>query len=579
MLPFNDNKAGMTGLDKANIQKIISENTSANYEQHSRKQKERIDRRVEQNRKMLAGFTEPELTQAELEMDQYVEILELDRNLQRTAIHVDMDAFYAAVEMRDAPELRVVPMAVGGSDMLCTSNYIARKYGVRAAMPGFIAKKLCPQLKIVPTNFKKYTYVSGIVQGIFREYDPNLRMASLDEAYMDITDYLETRTQPATVKRVRYKGDCICRLPLIQDGDTIDEGTCTLTESKCKKCGKLRVSVEDEITFGTSAEDVVNEMRFRVEQATGLTCSAGIAVNWMLAKIGSDMNKPNGQYTVSGIGGVTEAILKGMGVEKCGDLYEKRGAIRLLFSELSWDWFMRVALGISNASNGKSEKESYRKSISVERTFQPQENIASLLQIIEGLCDELINSLSSHGIEGGRSATLKIKFASFDSITRCVSVDFLISTAEQFYPIIESTLKKECDGKVQVRLLGVRLSKLEFTDSKNANQSSKQRSMAEYLKAKKEPVDDEQDEPTPSTSSSSVGQCPICAKPLPVENSIAVNRHIDECLNRSALEEMPKNERKRKSSSDTKTVQSKKRGTILSYFGKPPEADGDIEIL
>ncbi|KAK0408423.1 hypothetical protein QR680_003946 [Steinernema hermaphroditum] len=291
---------------------------------------------------------------------------------------------------------------------------------------------------------------------------PVCEITSLDEAYMDITDYLETRTQTATVKRVRYKGNCICRLPLIQDGDTVDEGTCTPTESKCKKMRKT--------------------------------------------------------------------------------------------------------------------SESHRKSISVERMFQPQENIASLLQIIEGHCDELINSLSSHGIEGGRSATLKIKFASFDSITRCVSVDFLISTAEQFYPIMESTLKKECDGKVQMRLLGVRLSKLEFTDSKNANQSSKQRSMAEYLKAKKEPVDDEQDEPKPSTSSSSVGQCPICAKPLPVENSIAVNRHIDECLNRSALEEMPKNERKRKSGSGTKTVQPKKRRTILSYFGKLPETDGDIEI-
>ncbi|KAK0408420.1 hypothetical protein QR680_003944 [Steinernema hermaphroditum] len=154
-------------------------------------------------------------------MDQYVEILELDRNLQRTAIHVDMDAFYAAVEIRETPGLRVVPIAVDRSDMLCTSNYIARKYGVRAAMPGFIAKKLCPQLKIVPTNFKKYTYVSGIVQGIFRQYDPNLRMASLDEAYMDITDYSETKTQPAAVKRVRHKGQSICRLPLIQDGDTM----------------------------------------------------------------------------------------------------------------------------------------------------------------------------------------------------------------------------------------------------------------------------------------------------------------------------------------------------------------------
>ncbi|KAK0408421.1 hypothetical protein QR680_003944 [Steinernema hermaphroditum] len=116
-----------------------------------------------------------------------------------------MDAFYAAVEIRETPGLRVVPIAVDRSDMLCTSNYIARKYGVRAAMPGFIAKKLCPQLKIVPTNFKKYTYVSGIVQGIFRQYDPNLRMASLDEAYMDITDYSETKTQPAAVKRMRSR--------------------------------------------------------------------------------------------------------------------------------------------------------------------------------------------------------------------------------------------------------------------------------------------------------------------------------------------------------------------------------------
>ena len=146
------------------------------------------------------------------------------------------DAFYAAVEERDQPSLKDQPMAVGGMGMLSTSNYLARKYGVRAGMPGFIGKKLCPTLKIVPPNFEKYKAVSSIIRQVFKEYDPGFCPMSLDEAYLDITEYLDTHSN-------------------------------------------LRAS------------EVVEEMRAKIFQNTQLTASAGISLNTMLAKICSDLNK------------------------------------------------------------------------------------------------------------------------------------------------------------------------------------------------------------------------------------------------------------------------------------------------
>lgn len=103
------------------------------------------------------------------------------RDLTQCICHVDMDAFYASVEELENPELKKVPMAVGDMAMLCTSNYLARKYGVRSAMPGFIALKLCPELKIVPLNFPKYRAASDIVRAVFQKYDPNFLPMSLDE--------------------------------------------------------------------------------------------------------------------------------------------------------------------------------------------------------------------------------------------------------------------------------------------------------------------------------------------------------------------------------------------------------------
>ncbi len=140
-------------------------------------------------------------------------------------------------------------MAVGGEGMLSTSNYAARRFGVRAAMPGFIARKLCPQLVIVPTNFKKYREVSAVVGSVFEKYDPNYASMSLDEAYLDLTAFLAN--------------DHNLRLP---------------DDSR------------------SHAERVVEELRAEIFAETDLTASAGIAPNTFLAKVCSDMNKPNGQF-------------------------------------------------------------------------------------------------------------------------------------------------------------------------------------------------------------------------------------------------------------------------------------------
>lgn len=126
-------------------------------------------------------------------MDREIEKLECNRSLNHIIVHIDMDAFYASVEMRDNPRLRDVPMAVGSYSMLSTSNYVARRFGVRAAMPGFIAKKLCPKLVIVKTNFDKYRAVSKEVQEIVAQYDPHFSPMGLDESYLDLTDYVKEK--------------------------------------------------------------------------------------------------------------------------------------------------------------------------------------------------------------------------------------------------------------------------------------------------------------------------------------------------------------------------------------------------
>ncbi|XP_062518921.1 DNA polymerase kappa-like [Corticium candelabrum] len=193
-MELNDQKAGMEGLDKEKINQIILEaSKGSKFYENERKKEKQTEERIKSLKERLSKLTDGDKKRTLKEVDKTIEEMEEMRDMSSTIVHVDMDMFYAAVEMRNNPSLRDKPVAVGGNSMLSTSNYIARRYGVRAAMPGFIGKKLCPSLVIVKPNYQEYHRVSRQVQDIIAEYDPKFSAASLDEAYLDLTDYLEER--------------------------------------------------------------------------------------------------------------------------------------------------------------------------------------------------------------------------------------------------------------------------------------------------------------------------------------------------------------------------------------------------
>lgn len=211
----------------------------------------------------------------------------------RKIIHVDMDCFFAAVEMRDNPALRDIPIAIGGSrerrGVISTANYPARKFGVRSAMPTGMALKLCPHLTLLPGRFDAYKEASNHIREIFSRYTSRIEPLSLDEAYLDVTDSVHCH------------------------------GSATLIAQEIR-------------------QTIFNELQ--------LTASAGVAPVKFLAKIASDMNKPNGQFVITpaevpaflqtlplakipGVGKVSAAKLEAMGLRTCGDV-QKCGLVTLL---------------------------------------------------------------------------------------------------------------------------------------------------------------------------------------------------------------------------------------------------------
>ncbi len=298
----------------------------------------------------------------------------------RKIIHLDMDCFYAAVEMRERPELREVPIAVGGGSargVVTTCNYLAREFGVRSAMPGFKAMQLCPTLVFVPTQFELYREASAKVREIMHRYTDLVEPLSLDEAYLDVTD------------------------------------------------------------SGRFAWDIAKELRAAIFEETQLTGSAGVAANKMLAKIASDWRKPNGQFAILpkdveefmkelpvgriwGVGPKARAKLEAQGVRSCGDLQA---------------WTMADLVGrfgrwgeeLYSLCRGIDEREVRphrpRKSMSNERTFsQNLTTLADCEEALDDLIDELIEDLREKASERAvRSAVVKVKFADFTRTTReCV---------------------------------------------------------------------------------------------------------------------------------------------------------------
>ncbi|XP_054842201.1 DNA polymerase kappa [Eublepharis macularius] len=507
---LNDNKAGMQGLDKEKINKVIMEaSKGSKFYEHELKKDQQVNKRIEKILKQKSKITDHQIMKAQLQMDKLAIELEQSRELRCTIVHIDMDAFYAAVEMKDNPELRDKPIAVGSLSMLSTSNYHARRFGVRAAMPGFIAKKLCPHLTIVPLNFKKYQEVSKKVREILAEYDPHFMPMGLDEAYLNITEYLEERKNwhedkrkyfikpqsfalngkknPVICDKPQWSEDAHTSSPVLFDDDPVHK----------QSVGPSLLHPEDHqesagqtVVFGITAEEVVKEIRFRIEEKTGLTASAGIAPNMMLAKMCSDQNKPNGQLRippereavmnfikdlpirkVPGIGKVTEKMLKALGIVTCTDLYQQRALISLLFSETCWRSFLEISLGLGSTH---LERDGERKSMSTERTFN-EISPAEQYRLCQELCSDLAEDLQQEGLKA-RTVTLKLKNVNFEVKTRASTVLSAVSTEEEIFAVAKELLKTEMEGvapqPLRLRLMGVRVSGFLNEEEKKYQQKS-----------------------------------------------------------------------------------------------------------
>lgn len=337
----------------------------------------------------------------------------------RKIIHVDMDAFYASVEQMDNPLLRGKPIAVGGSEnrgVVAAASYEARKFGVRSAISGVMAKKNCPELIFVAPRFDRYKEISSQIRKIFHEYTDLVEPLSLDEAYLDVT--------------VNKKGN-------------------------------------------PSATLLAQEIRERIFETVGLTASAGISVNKFVAKIASDYNKPNGQKTVNpdevipfleklairkfhGVGKVTTEKMYQLGIFTGLDLKGKSLDFLEKHFGKSGNFYYNVVRGIHN-----SEVKSNRitKSVAAEHTFDI--NLSSEIFMIEKLDNiavTLEKRLKKHKV-AGKTITLKIKYSDFTQQTRSKTLPYFVSDKALILEVVSELLYQE-RMKNSVRLLGISLSNL-----------------------------------------------------------------------------------------------------------------------
>eukprot|EP00257_Ricinus_communis_P020592 XP_015579856.1 DNA polymerase kappa isoform X1 [Ricinus communis] len=465
---YTNAKAGMEGVDKEKVQRIVYEmSKGSKYFENEERKENYMRQKIENMRAECAKLTPADLSHYQMVADKRILELEDTRDLSRVWVHVDMDAFYAAVETLSNPLLEGKPMAVGSLSMISTANYEARRFGVRAAMPGFIARKLCPELIFVPTDFKKYTHYSDLTRKgwlicflcifhdanynhmhildmhilsfvVFQKYDPHFMAASLDEAYLDITD--------------------VCR------------------------------------ERGVTGREIAEELRTGVYQETGLTCSAGVAPNRLLAKVCSDINKPNGQFVlpndrtavmtfisslpirkIGGIGKVTEHILRDvLGIKTCQEMLQKGGLLCALFSHSTADFFLSVGLGLGRTDTPQVK---LRKSISSERTFSVTDDEALLYRKLADISEMLYSDMQKEGLRG-RTLTLKLKTASFEVRSRAVTLQKYICSSEDILKYASKLLKAELP--ISLRLIGLRVS--HFNEDKDrAPSDPTQKTLMNYV--------------------------------------------------------------------------------------------------
>ena len=337
----------------------------------------------------------------------------------RKIIHVDMDAFYASVEQLDNPELKGKPLAVGGSGkrgVVSAASYEARKFGVRSAISGVKARRLCPDLIFVSPRFERYAEISKRIRKIFHEYTDLVEPLSMDEAYLDVTE--------------NKKGN-------------------------------------------PSATLIAQEIRERIFKEVGLTASAGISINKFIAKVASDYNKPNGQKTVNpeevieflealdirkfyGIGKVTAEKMYQKGIFTGKDLKSKTVEYLEANFGKSGKSYFHIVRGIHNS---QVKPNRTRKSLAAERTFR--ENLSSevfMLEKLERIAQEVSRRLQKSQV-AGKTITLKIKYSDFTMQTRSKTLSYYVKDKIVILETAKDLLYQEKLHN-SVRLLGISLSNL-----------------------------------------------------------------------------------------------------------------------
>ena len=339
----------------------------------------------------------------------------------RKILHIDMDAFYASVEQRDNPELRSRPLIVGGRPesrgVVAACSYEARKFGIHSAMPSSRAVKLCPEVIFLPPRFDAYREASRQINRVFRQYTAMIEPLSLDEAYLDVTEY----------------------------------------------AGK-----------NGSATAVARDIKKQIQQQVHLTASAGVSYNKFLAKIASDMDKPDGLYVIRpeaaerfieqlqirkfhGIGKVTEKKMQALGIYLGADLKRlSKIQLQTQFGSIG-NYYYDIARGIDNRP---VRAHRTTKSVGNETTFVNNVRDKKLIwQTLQRLAANVSNSMKKKNLLA-RTLTLKVRYADFQLITRSKTCADAMQSQSQILELLPELLKKTEVGKRPIRLVGITLAKL-----------------------------------------------------------------------------------------------------------------------
>ncbi len=344
----------------------------------------------------------------------------------RKIIHVDMDMFYAAVELLEKPELRDKPVVVGGSpqsrSVVTTANYVARKYGIRSAMSCAEAYRRCPECIFIKPNFPKYHEYSKIIRSIFYKFTDLVEPLSLDEAYLDVT--------------VNKNGE-------------------------------------------PSATRIAGAIKKEIFEQTGLTASAGVAPNMFVAKIASDFKKPDGLTVVPpekvldfirplpvrkipGIGPVSDGRMAKLGIRTVADLAaQTREWLEEHFGSFG-QYLWEIAQGIDEREVTPSWE---RKSLGEEETFERDLlDVQEIENYLRDCARNVFDQLTKEG-KRARTVTLKIRYHNFRSITRRQTLDDFVGTAEEVFAVARELLSRTDAGRVKIRLAGISLSTFNRTEN------------------------------------------------------------------------------------------------------------------